>query len=96
MREALSDSILLTRAKILNLSLVFKPGINVGLIENNIVYKIKIMSVDWPNTEILAHFVNFNKRYDKVVKMSEVIDWKTDPSKVNEFETIAAKFSFRE
>ena len=85
MTQDLSDSILLTRAKMLNLNLVFKPGIHVGIIENTIVYKAKIMSVDWPNTEILVHFVNFNKRYDKVVKMSEVIDWKTDPSKVNEF-----------
>ena len=88
MSEELSDSILLTRAKMLNLKSdgpVFKPGVHVGVTEGDTVYKAKILSVDWPNMQVVVHFLNFNKRFDKAISMSEVCVWRVDSERPNEF-----------
>ena len=65
---------------------VFKPGVHVGVTEGDTIYKAKILSVDWPNTQVSVHFLNFNKRYDREINMSEISVWKTDPTKPNEFQ----------
>ena len=88
MSEELSDSILLTRAKMLNLKtdgVVFKPGVQVGVAEGDTIYKAKILSVDWVNTQVFVHFLNYNKRYDRAVNMSEIISWRNSSAKQNEY-----------
>ena len=86
-KEQLRDSILLNRAKMLNINqegIIFKPGVHVGVAEDDLLYKAIILSVDWPNTQVNVHFVNFNKRYDRYVNMSEVLEWRMETGNQNE------------
>ena len=86
MEEEFSDFLLHTRVEMLNLKgVLFKPGVHVGVVEDGTIYKAKILTVDWINMQVVVHFLNYNKRYDRAVKMSEVKAWKMDPSKGNEY-----------
>ena len=47
---------------------VFKVGVHVEIVEGDTVYKAKILSVDWHNTQVSVHFINFKQRFDRAVK----------------------------